>query len=197
MDLTNWWVLNQDTSRPQRMWEAWQQPHRTMVDVALQCLGDVQSVYEVGCGSGPNLRRIKERYPEIKLGGSDPCESLAVWASEHLGVSIDRTALPDVPQDPWDCILSCYTFAYLEPDEAAITFDKLQKVTKHIVLIEPTARCCPFGGPGLYRRGDALPEWAHDFQDLAGPAWRTLWKWPVLPHVDGCNAVTILTREVT
>lgn len=199
MDLTQWWKDHQDTARPQRMWDAWQQPHRQMVEVALHCLPLVESVYEVGCGSGPNLRRLRAMFPSaLRLGGSEPCESLAAWASEHLGIPIAQTALPDVPSGPWDVVLSVYTMAYCEPDTVAAVLDKLQGVAKYLVLLEPTADCPPFGAAGLYVRAPGgLPEWAHDYPDLAGPGWTTLWKWPLLPPTDGCNALTILTREVT
>lgn len=189
-ELTDFWLATERD--PKTMWESWKDPHRDKVLLALSCLPEFKSLYELGCGSGPNLRAIQSRRPGITLGGSEPNPGLAAWASEHLGVSIDRWALPDIPDSPWDVTLSCYAMAYV--DVPTVTQVLTQVTSPHFVIIEPTAYVLPFETAGLYT-GHAMPCYVHDYQGLAeSQGWRTLWRWPIVPHYQGLNAVLILER---
>lgn len=38
----------------------------------------IDSVYEVGCGSGVNLFMFKNRLPDVKLGGCDYSETISL-----------------------------------------------------------------------------------------------------------------------
>lgn len=199
MDLTNWWVqTHQAPSSAQQMWESWEAPHRKHMVDALLTLPELESVYEVGCGSGPNLRLIKEIYCHpLRLGGADPSPGMAAWASEHLGISVDVMALPQVPDTKWDCVMSCYAMAYLEPNDAEKTLDNLRKVAKYLVLFEPNAGIHPYDQPGMYSRGGALPEWAHDYPVmLRNTGWLTLWRWPYMPPKDGLNTMIVAEQDV-
>lgn len=169
------------------MWESWEAPHRIMVPLALKLLQPVTSVYELGCGSGPNLRLLKELMPELPIGGSEPSPGLAGWASEHLGVHIDQTTLPGVPSDPWDVYLSCYALAYVDPEDVLTTLRGLDG--RALVLMEPN------GDGSLVSLGYGIPEWHHDYLALlAESGWRMKWRWPLLPPVQGLNAVIIAER---
>ena len=199
MDLTNWWVkTHQAPSSAEQMWGSWQAPHRDQMIIALHCLPDVESVYEVGCGSGPNLRRLKDDYCHpLTLGGSEPCEGMAAWASEHLGLSIDRLALPDVPEGTsWDCVLSCYALAYCDAETAVQSLTNLKKIARYLLLMEPSAYVEPYAAPGLYSRGGALPEYAHDYPRLLRETgWSVLWRWPMTPPKDGLNTILLAEQE--
>ena len=189
-ELTDFWLATE--RNPETMWESWKDPHRDTVLLALSCVPAFQNVYELGCGAGPNLRAIQARWPQIRLGGSEPNPGLAAWASEHLGIIIDRWALPDVSEAPWDVTLSCYAMAYV--DEGTVT-EVLRRIeSPSLVLIEPTAQVPPFGAPGLYT-GHAMPCYVHDYISLAAAqGWRPVWRWPILPHYQGLNTVLILER---
>lgn len=198
MDLTSWWVdTHQAPSSAQQMWDSWQAEHREQIVAALHCLPEIESVYEIGCGSGPNLRLLKDDFCHpLRLGGSEPCEGMAAWASEHLGLTIDRLALPDVPQDPWDAVLSVYALAYLQPEAVKETLAGLRKVAKYLVLFEPNAGVLPYDQAGLYRRGQCLPEWAHDYPTyLRDTGWSMTWRWPHMPPTDGLNAIIVAEQE--
>jgi len=200
MDLTNWWVkTHQETSSAEQMWDSWQAPHRDQLVVALHCIPDLDSVYEVACGAGPNLRRLKDDYCHpMTLGGSEPCEGLAAWASEHLGVTIDRLALPDVPDGTsWDAVLSCYALAYCDPEAAIQSLTNFKKLgARYLILMEPNAYVHPYEKAGLYSRGGALPEWAHDYPNLLRETgWGLLWRWPFMPPTDGLNTILIAEQE--
>lgn len=198
MDLTNWWT---DTYKAkdsaEKMWESWQAPHRTMLRVALHLIPAVESLYEIGCGAGPNLRRLQKDHCEVlRLGGSEPADGLRAWASEHLGLTIDNLTLPDVPDTPWESVLSCYALAYCDHDTAATTLQRLRAVTKYLILMEPNAFVNPYQGPGTYSRGGALPEHVHDYPNLLrDTGWNMVWRWPMLPPTDGLNTVIVAELE--
>lgn len=200
MDLTKWWVQTHEArSSAEKMWESWQAEHRHHLVDALKTLPPLDSLYEIGCGSGPNLRLIKEKYPrELVLGGSEPSPGMAAWASEYLGVKIDNTALPQLPDESWDCVMSCYALAYVEPDDLKATLSGLQKVATYVVLFEPNAHLMPYEGPNLYSLGGAVPCWAHDYPTvLRECGWQMIWRWPYLPHKDGMNALIVAEQEPT
>jgi trans-aconitate methyltransferase len=181
------------------MWSKWQDEHRVMGLMALKLLQPVTSVYELGCGSGPNLRLLKEYWPvPLVLGGSEPSPGLAAWASEHLGIHIDQSALPEVPEDSWDVVLTCYALAYVEPEDVLATFAALK--ARAMVILEPNGAVQ--GAPaGLMQMTDGgnpvgVPEWHHDYPSLlAETGWRMTWRWPMTKRVHGLNAVLIAERS--
>jgi len=193
-NLTQWWIQReQPQAVAQTMWESWKAPHRIMVPLALKMLSSVESVYELGCGSGPNLRLLKEIQPGLSIGGSEPSPGLAGWASEHLGVHIDQLTLPEVPSDRWDVYLSCYALAYVDPEDVLTTLRALDG--RALVLMEPQGE----GELVQLQTEDGasygLPEWHHDYLALLPESgWRMTWRWPVLPPVQGLNAVLIAER---
>jgi len=145
-----------------------------------------KSVYEIGCASGPNLRKIREVDASIRLGGAEPCEPFAQWAEQHLGMTVDRGSLPTfVPPPGWDVVLSCYVLAYLNPEEVVLALSRLRNETrpKALVFLEPEQ-------PGEYgllaeRYTEDVcgpPVWFHDYWTLlTDTGWAIQWRWPLLP----------------
>ena len=189
-ELTDFWRAEARTPEP--MWASWQDKHRTQLLTALACIPPFKSVYELGRGAGPNLRRIIHARPGVVVGGSEPNEGLAAWASEHLGVPIERRELPYVPVSSWDVTLSCYAMAYADEITVRQTLEDVR--SKVFIILEPTAGVVPFGRPGLYE-GHAMPCYVHDYLGLAElTGWRVLWRWPLHPHHQGLNVVLTLER---
>ena len=198
-----------ESSRSERMWESWLAPHRESVLSSLYCLQGTTSFYEVGCGSGPNLRRVREVFPQMRLGGSEPDQELAQGAQDFLGLPISPDPLPIVPTG-WDTVLSCYVMAYVHP---LVAFDSLRRLynggTRALILLEPMGntliwkaaghlkRVYPAGYTETGRAQHAVsqPEWMHDYRALLGESgWRVTWAWPVLPLADGINACIVAER---
>jgi SAM-dependent methyltransferase len=197
--LSRWWVERDNpASVAQHMWDKYQDPHRLMLLMALQMLPPVERVYELGCGSGPNLRLIRETWPEpLTLGGSEPSPGLAVWASEHLGIHIDPLALPDIPSDSWDIVLTCYTLAYVEPPDVLSALTNIK--ARHLILAEPNGDAVGdiIGLAQVMVNGKpvGVPEWHHDYSGLLRESgWGLKWRWPLVPRVHGLNAVLIADR---
>lgn len=188
----DWWRdTHNDDASVGKMWDSWAMPHRDHVLGALTLLSPVSSVYELGCGSGPNLRRIREFAPSVALGGAEPCEALAAWAEQRLGIVVDRTVLPEVTNGvPWDVVLSCYTLAYLDtPDVMAVLRTLRSRGHRALVLLEPDARG-DMEGLGVMQQGPdehgrtlvSMPIWLHDYFTLLPAAgWTLRWRWPITP----------------
>lgn len=101
---------------------------------------EVQSVYEIGCGSGANLYLLKNR--GIKVGGIDYSEKLAGVAQEVLGeegksVSVGEAADIETSEN-WDVLFCCSVFEYF-PDEryGRKVLEKMyEKAGKAIIILE-------------------------------------------------------------
>ena len=183
-----------DTRRDaERMWESWMDPHRKHILNALVCVPPFKSLYELGCGSGPNLRLVQKARPDIRLGGSEPNEHLAQWASEHLEITVNREEFPHAPSSEWDVTLSCYALAYADRDTAKETIGNVG--SRFLVLVEPCAFVAPFGPPDVYQREDALPHYVNDYLAIvAETGWSVMWRWPIYPDYQGLNMVLIVER---
>lgn len=189
-ELTEYWVEGERDA--ERMWQSHEDKHRTQILTALSCIPPFKSVYEIGCGAGPNLRRIIHARPGVIVGGCEPNESLAAYASEHLGVPIEREKMPWLPVSTWDVTISCYAMAYA--DEQTVKRVIADVRSRNFIILEPSAGVVPFGTPGVYT-GAAMPCYVHDYATLAAAAgWRILWRWPLYPHHQGLNVVLTLER---
>lgn len=176
------------------MWDSWKDPHREQVLYALaQLYPKISSVYELGAGSGPNLRLIRDVHPSLNLSGCEPNDGLREFAKTQ-DLNLEFAVLPAlIPPFDWDVVLSVYTLAYVQ--DAYYVLNQLHKQhNKHLILIEPTANVHPFGAPGLYE-GHAMMSYVHPYQALAESAgWKTMWRWPIVPHHQGLNCVLVLAR---
>ena len=187
-ELTEFWV-NQPRDAV-KMWDSWKDQHRAQILQAIRLL-DVGTVYEIGCGSGPNLRLLRDYFPKMFLSGSEPNTDLRNHCSKYF--PCDDLTLPDVPNKSFDCVLSVYTLAYVE-NVGKILWDLYNAGNKYLVLVEPTAGFHPFDKPGLYQ-GHAMPSYVHDYLALSKDAgWSVQWRWPIIPHYQGLNCTLILTR---
>lgn len=84
-----------------------------------------QRVLEVGCGTGTNLRKLAEFYPDASLTGVDLSPDMLGKAEKKLDRWSDRVRLrkgkfPDVPgdpgdRDPFDLILFSYSLSMFNP----------------------------------------------------------------------------------
>jgi hypothetical protein len=122
---------------------------------------------------------------------------MAAFASEHLGITIDRVALPEVSSGEWDAVCSVYALAYLDPEDVLTTLTNCRNSkVKYLIFMEPSAYVHPFGPPGVYAwQEGGLPELAHDYaQACRDTGWSLLWRWPILPPAGGLNTLTIAER---
>src|SRR5439155_1828386 len=95
---------------------------------------EAESLYEIGCGSGPNLRLLREALRNLTLGGCDVRQEYVDFAYAH-GLNVDCHALPyEVPAE-WDATLSCYAMAYLDPTEVREQLGSIK--SRSLIFMEP------------------------------------------------------------
>lgn len=176
----------------QRCWDSGGLRHRQAVLEAIASLGPADSLLEVGCNAGVNLRLIHERWPTMRLLGVDACGTAVEYLNSSglpaSGLIGDvRHVLPLIPDDAHDIVLSCYCLAYIEPGELDDVLSHMVQIARvGIVLAEPMIR-----GASV-RLEASIPEWAHDYEaTFAGLAVRA---WPVTPPVDRLNCVLAVPR---
>lgn len=183
--LTAWWAQDQHHP-PQRSWGSWDLPHRETLPQAVHGLYG-KAVYEIGCGAGPNLRLLREKLPEVRLGGSDLNPGYVKWAREHLGLPITVQGLPQDVGPEWDITLSGYTMAYCPPDVVAQQLERIE--SQHLILMEPWGK-----GECVATGVAAIPTWYHDWRRLTGDTgWSMEWRWPIAQRND-LNSLTIFRR---
>ena len=124
--------------------EAVNHPHRPLVLAAVEHQGPVNSLLELGCGAGPNLRLLSQRYPDARLIGLD----INAWAVREgqerfaaLGTrnmilkvgSVERlTAHPDRSVD---VVLTDAVLMYVGPDRIRHVLAELVRVARRSVIL--------------------------------------------------------------
>jgi hypothetical protein len=187
-------------------WDAWEQPHRQTLQTLVGWVRrvtepqDDETLVEIGCNAGPNLRRWAQAWPRVKLVGIEINTAAIhrlIQGAEAEGW-IDRltVVIPSDPQDPLrdvknhvnqvDVIVSCYSLTYLT--EARLTIERAVKLAvKGLVLAEPTL----LGPPATTWPVSSAPETHRDYLPLvvrAHPRAETLTV-EIDPPVDRLNGM--------
>lgn len=170
----NWFAQAHTEASAEAAWETWQAPYRQHVIQALACLPNVKSMYEIGCGAGPNLRIVRNAFPSILIGGSEPSPVDRSWAAKQLNVSLDAGELPETPASRWDAVLSCYVLAYAAEDLITAWLRALPAST--LIVMELAKR----EGPPMVHQGGTIPHYHHNYDRLlAATGWHLKWAWPL------------------
>jgi len=161
----DWWLT--------KYWGDTEGSHRDAIIRALEQLDGVASVLEVGCNTGPNLRRIHARWPLVDLAGMDihpgAIQFGRAQAQEEgwhfAGYVGDLRELGLLGEDAADVVLSCYALAYLDPrDIQAVLEACVRAARRAVVLCEPMV----LDGDEQFSPG-GVPEYAYDYgKRLAG-----------------------------
>lgn len=134
-----------------RYWDSTEGGQRDAIIGALEHVGDFASVLEVGCNTGPNLRRIHRRWPRVDLAGMDihrgaidfgrgAAEAEGWDWTGHVGDlrELGRLGLTA------DVVLSCYALAYLDPrDIDDVLAAALACAKTALVICEPGPGTAP------------------------------------------------------
>lgn len=175
--VANHWALSESIASPERGWESWQAEHRQVIPMAVEKLG-IKSLYEIGCGSGPNLRLLTSRLPWLQVAGCDIRDEYVTFAQKR-GLLVDVLALPGVITG-YDAVLSCYMMAYLDPEQVEGQLRAIR--CPWLLLMEPSTKDSK---EVLWRSNNSIPRWYHDWETLlANTGWVTEGLWPLKPVVD-------------
>lgn len=113
-------------------------PHRFDIIQILHSLRPFNSLLEVGCSVGPNLKLIHDEFPEVYLAGIDPNKDSVERAQTFLKSHNIHVAVGDVRTlgfDDADIILADASLMYITPEEIQGVMDRLALVAKKAVVI--------------------------------------------------------------
>ena len=150
-------------------WEAGAQPHRHALLEAIRSLPRFDTLREIGCCAGTNLRMIRQNFPWINVEGTEISVEAATFAQDKLkddpGVRVVCTDLfLDAPL--WadrevDVAASVYTLAYVAPEEIMqVLAHMLRSASVGVIIVEP------MHGPKGRIPVQYTAEWCHDYGDL-------------------------------
>lgn len=130
-----------DTQDIDGYYESFYKQWTKMKDKILEgCNDEIESVYEVGCGSGVNLYLFQQLFPQLRAGGIDysiPLTEIAkkVVKSEDV---FSGEALQINTQNKYDVVLSDSVFQYFQSEEYGFeVLDKMyDKANKMVVITE-------------------------------------------------------------
>lgn len=146
--------------------------HRDQIIAAIRTrFGAPDSVLDVGCNSGPNLRRFASEFSDCHLSGFD-INAGAIAAGRRLfqqhGISVALSVgslydvLPRLPARSVDIVISSFVLAYVPPARLSGVLGEIIRVAQRgLILAEPHA----FDS----RRAGILTvpwyDWRHDYAD--------------------------------
>lgn len=114
-------------------------PHRMLIIDAVKSLGPIRRLLEVGCGSGSNLLRIHEAFPEMKLFGLDISGKLIARARDYLPQSTFKVgSYFSVPyaNKSFDVVVADATLMYAGPKDIGRAMNELDRVTNSIIIVD-------------------------------------------------------------
>lgn len=194
------WITNYQNSLKTR--------HRNVIVEIVKEL-QPETLVEVGCHCGPNLVRLAQELPHLRMIGIDAnVEAIQAgrgWVNQlGLGSRIQLNAgrFPDATQETpsgcCDVVLSCYACAYIAPGDLDATLYELGRLaTKAILLAEPMSETQTTWHGAM----SGYSEWAHNYQHAA--KWLNTWRGmttrlvAIEPPVDRLNAVLVATRSAS
>lgn len=118
--------------------ESVKHPHRDEIIEILEMLPPFDSLLEVGCSVGPNLKRIGHEFPTVKLRGIDPNEDSVEKAKTFVP---DTVKVGDVRElsttQRYDVVLADAALMYITPDEIRDVMDRIAlAATKAVIIVD-------------------------------------------------------------
>jgi Methyltransferase domain len=170
-----------------RYWDDTRAPQRAAM---LQALGRMKfdTLLELGCNSGPNLRLIHEQFPHARLTGIDISED-AVQCANRRFAGIDHVCIEQGPFDridgSYDVIFSMWSLCCSPPSEVRRVLASASASAHTLVVIEP---CCE--GPS--QLATPLPTWRHDYAGTFAGLGMKVEAHPV--SLDGIDRVVVASK---
>lgn len=185
-------------------WEAGAQAHRTAMISAMRDLPPFESVRELGCAAGTNLKLIRTAFPSAIVQGLDVSQEAVLFAQDKfLRDGAVGVMQADILQDGelWepgevDVVVTCYTLAYVSPDDIeTVMTNILRSARVGCVFVEPM-----MGETGrIHVNCPGLIEWRHDYVRLldtllnADPRNAALDAMPLPEAVELCDGLVRVT----
>lgn len=203
----NWWARSRGADKD--AWIAQYQRslthrHRNAIVEIVKGLG-AETLIEVGCHCGPNLVRLAQEMPELRMIGVDinqeAIDAGRLWVKSmglERRIQLNCGRIPqmtaDTPTGSCEVVLSCYALAYIAPpDLDAVLYEMGRLATKAVVLAEPMGEQA-----GASRAFSGYSEWVHDYQGAS--RWMRTWQGmtktvvPIEPPIDRLNGILVARR---
>jgi len=100
----------------------------------------VMKVFEFGCHVGRNLRCIKERSPNVKVGGIDVNSTAVKHGKEKYGLDIkvgDHNYLSKIKANTFDAVITVSALDHVVSVHKLIK-DMINVASKYLIFIEPS-----------------------------------------------------------
>ena len=117
----------------------WDHPHRKLVTEVLKAF-EWRSLWEIGCGPGPNLVRIAKDFTGKELGGNDiNADAIELAKKTFKGAIFDVSSCEDLILSDKSCdvVLSDMALIYIGPTKIKKVLKEIRRVIRNrIVLVE-------------------------------------------------------------
>lgn len=142
----------------------------------------IESVLELGCNVGMNLRALRALLPASRIDGVEINQQAAKTAEQSGADTIFPTSLLTfAPERTWDLTFTKGVLIHLNPDRLATAYDQLYHCSKRYILVaeyyNPTPVSIPYRGNAdrLFKR-DFAGEIMERFSDLTLTDYGFVWK---------------------
>lgn len=152
-------------------WASAETPPRTWALAAVRGLGSVDSVLDLGCQCGPNLRVLHDAFPSMRLIGIDCNPHALAYGREWLpDAEFVEGTIPDAleawPDRAVDVVLSTYCLAYQAPDTIGEAIKQALRIARRaVIIIEPMPNPDP---ERIETAGTGYVEWRHPYGLILG-----------------------------
>jgi len=117
--------------------------HRRHVRIVLDnCMGNIGSILDVGCGYGRISSDVAKRFPGARIQGVDLCTEFAKAFEKNIGPCFNGPIQEFYSDNHFDIIIIVTTLMYLNTDEHSATLQKLWSMLSEggcIICIEPAS----------------------------------------------------------
>lgn len=110
-------------------------PHRQLIIDALKKI-KLKSLLEIGCNAGPNLIRINNEFPGVKLAGFDANAYSIEAAKEILNADLKVGLATEAPfEEQFDVVLADAVLMYVPDLKVYRVMNEIDRLTKKAVII--------------------------------------------------------------
>lgn len=122
----------------------------------------IQTILELGCGSGANMRALKSRFPKARITGLEiNHHALAGMQEENPDVTaVEQSVLAWQPEERWDLVLTKGLLIHIVPDFLPAVYAAIELAARRFVLLAEYYNPTPLEVP---YRGERERLWKRDF----------------------------------
>ena len=132
----NYWLGKTDPKYWREYQKTWNHPHRFIISAALKQL-EWYSLFEIGCGSGPNIINIVKNHQNKQIGGADINPTAIQILGETLKGGIFRVSSGEdimMSDKSTDVTLSDMYLIYVDPLKIRKHLREIKRITRKYAI---------------------------------------------------------------